>query len=376
MDGSPKKLRVLIAPLDWGLGHATRCMRVADFLLENKWEVAWAHCGRSGELLRKHYPDLDHFKLEGAQINYPANSSVLASIIRQGPGFLRSVGKENKKLEELCKAEHFDLIISDNRYGLHHDHVPSVMISHQLNIQLPGLMGNIATSWATRKVIERALDPFEEIWVPDSHVYRFSGSLSENDKLNSKTQLVGLLSRFQSRVEWDESCELLWDYLKDLELPNIFLISGPQPAATAFAENLKNEALHLELPGLMAQGKPEDVDQIENVQDLILASHLPDAVFDRLIQRAEIIICRSGYSTLMDISVYGKKALLIPTPGQTEQEYLADLFTQRKWSHSVPEKELDLARDISLAREMAGIPKVDSGDLLLKCISRWKDRLT
>jgi len=361
----------LVAPLDWGLGHATRCIPIIRELQRQGWEVIIAADRAPLVLLREAFPQLETIQFPGAQIVYPKRGGVVLHFVWQTPGFLRSVRQEHKALDRLLRSRKIDLVISDNRYGLYTKRVPCVLISHQLRIRVPGVP--VAESMVSRFVKFYAAR-FRAVWVPDwPGDENLSGLLSTHRSIPANVRYIGPLSRFAPdggpELPAGAPLDPVYDALfAQGPFPVLFLVSGPEPAVSLFRTVLREQALRLNLRALLVLGKPEAQPVLQQEQNLFSIGHLPTAVLDRVLRETELVVCRSGYSTLMDLAVYNKKALLVPTPGQSEQVYLAQRFRERNWSHAVKQSRLDLATDLPQARACEGISQPFRSDVLRQAI--------
>jgi uncharacterized protein (TIGR00661 family) len=310
-----KSKKILVCPLDWGLGHATRLVPVIDQLLKLGADVFIGADNRPFAYLRQRFPECTFIQLPGFSVRYPANGSMALAMIKSYPEMLSTSKKAKLLLEEIIKENKIDIVISDNRYELSSDLAYCVFITHQLNIQTPGL-SKVGKPFITKK-INSYIRNFDELWIPDFEKEpSLSGKLSHNLKLPvNNFHFVGPLSRF-SLVKAKPSSEK----------PGLLvLLSGPEPQRTLLEELLINQAVHSGIKTTILQGKPESAGSSEN-RNVKLISHLPDDELVWLIKEAKTIISRPGYSTIMDLAVLGRKAIFIPTPGQTEQEYLANRF--------------------------------------------------
>ena len=216
-----RKIRVLIAPLDWGLGHATRCLPIIYELLRKGCEVCVACNERQAHLMRTEVPDVQIMPLPGYNFRYSKLGALnkLATIF-QVPKILIAIKREHRWLRDVFKKESFDLIISDNRYGFYNQTAYSVFITHQLQIQVPG------NKWLQR-ILEKwnyyFINRFNECWIPDFKVEpNLAGELSHPEVLPKiVVRYIGLLSRFENIVVSTR---------KPVDI--LILISGPEPQRT------------------------------------------------------------------------------------------------------------------------------------------------
>lgn len=319
--------RILICPLDWGLGHATRCIPLIRLLLEKKAEVMIAADGRPLELLKLEFPQLQFIVFKGYGIAYPAKGSMAFKMLLAAPGIIGRINSEQRELEQLIEKHNIDMVISDNRYGCYSNKIKSIFITHQLMIKAP-LAEN-----ALHKTVLRYIKKYSECWIPDvAGEKNLSGDLSHMYDVPANAFFIGALSRFKK----PESFTLQKKY--DM----LAIISGPEPQRTLFEELVKKEIQKTNLKALMACGKTESAATKTTTGNIELVNHLPAEELQEAILQSSVVIARSGYSTVMDLAALGKKAIFIPTPGQTEQEYLAAMFMRKGIAFSQQQQEFDL----------------------------------
>jgi uncharacterized protein (TIGR00661 family) len=329
--------RVLVAPLDWGLGHATRCIPIIYSLLEQNFEVIIAADGLVKILLTKEFPDVVFTHLKGYNIRYSNQKRWLPlRLLGQLPGLLLSIFREQQWLKSIVKEYRVDLIISDNRLGLHHVTIPSIYITHQLLIKT----GNRFTEWLAQKVHYFFINKYNTCWVPDNAIGNdLAGVLSHPQQLPAiPVKYLGPLSRFEKT-----DCEKKYDLL--------LILSGPEPQRTILEKILQEELKNFAGKVLLVRGLPGNTETvITNTDTITIADHLSATDLNTAIEQADWVICRSGYTSIMDLVKLGKKAILIPTPGQTEQEYLADYLLQQKRFYSVLQKDFSLTEALEHAK--------------------------
>lgn len=301
----PKK-RILIAPLNWGLGHATRCIPVIEALRKSGFEPIIASDGVALALLKKEFPDLLALELPSYKIEYAQHGANFKwKIFKQIPNLYRAVRDERKTIQKWIKDYQIDGIISDNRLGAHSRKIPSVFITHQLNV----LSGN--TSWLTTKIHHLFIKKFDECWVPDTdNKPNLSGKLGhlKNNSLN--VTYIGPLSRIQKK-----SCEKVYDLM--------VILSGPEPQRTLLEEKLKSELQNYEGNMLFVRGVIEEEQKTAKRFNITCYNYMNSLELEQAFNQSNVVLSRSGYTTIMDLAKLGKKAFFIPTPGQYEQEYLA-----------------------------------------------------
>ena len=316
------KKRILVAPLDWGLGHASRCVPIAETLQKEGYEVVFAASGRPLELLIQEFPKNDFIKLEGYNISYPKNGQMALSMLSQLFKIWRGIQHEHKQLQQIIDDYNIDGVVSDNRYGLYSKKVPCVFVTHQLQIQSPVFFESL------QKINFKYIQKFDECWVPDSDTHQLSGQLSIANNSSFKCQYIGALSRFE-KLEKTEDIDVL------------AIVSGPEPQRSMFEELLKNQLIASKLKAVLVLGKTEE-NKKEEIGNLKVVSHLNAKSLNQQMVNANVVISRSGYSTIMDIAKLHKKAIFVPTPGQTEQLYLAKYFYDKNRAFAMHQKELDI----------------------------------
>lgn len=238
----------------------------------------------------------------------------MATIARQLPRIAKAIRRENEWLKKIVNTHRIDGIISDNRFGLYHKKVPSVFITHQLNIQTP--LGSPA-GLLTRKMNYSRINRFTHCWIPDFEASPgLAGALSHPPKMPSiSCTYTGPLSRMQPAIAGEPKKMVL------------ILLSGPEPQRSLFERLIFSQLRPTELSFVVVRGLPDGKGpQVPALPNIVVYDHLPAKELNRCLAEAAVVVCRSGYSTVMDVCVVGAKAIMVPTPGQTEQEYLAALL--------------------------------------------------
>ncbi len=347
-----KKYRVLVAPLDWGLGHASRCVPLIHTLMKQGFEVVLAADHAPLAFLRKSFPKLEYHQLPGLKITYSKKLPSALSIALQSPAFLVSIRQEQKNLEHLLSKIRIDAIISDNRYGVHHPKIPSILLTHQLNLQLPVGAG------LANALLGKYIRKFSAIWVPDfpSLEQNLSGSLSHSAEANEKLRFIGPLSQF------GQDSVAAVPIIRKL----LVLLSGPEPNRTQLENRVLEQLEGVEFEVLIIRGLP--LKHEENLSDnpkIKVLNFLKGHELQTELMRSEVVLCRSGYSSVMDLFTLKKKAVLVPTPGQYEQEYLAKHLFENRLFYTVKENALSLPNEVERAIEFKGF-QADRGSSLLE----------
>lgn len=342
-----ERKKILISPLDWGLGHATRCVPIVHKLLSSGFDVTIAGSGRSLQYLSKQFPQLPVLELPGFSPKYSKKGSVFYKIVWQMPAFLKCIYKEHFLLIDIQKKYNFDYIISDNRYGLFCKGANSIIITHQLKVYLHGIFKLFEKP--LQVIIRMMLKKFDQVWVPDfGDDVNLSGVLSHSKYAEKNYEYIGLLSRFSTI---DES-----DIDTNLEKAQIVaIISGSEPQRTILEKILLEQLVKLPYKVQVFNGKPEKEEVFKLSDNVTVFSNASNEQLYTSIKNAEVVICRSGYSSLMDLAVFKSKAIVIPTRGQTEQEYLAKILDETKQAHSVYQEDIFLPQDISIAKQYSGV---------------------
>tara|TARA_B100000902_G_scaffold365033_1_gene385585 strand:- start:43084 stop:44139 length:1056 start_codon:yes stop_codon:yes gene_type:complete len=297
------KKRILIAPLNWGLGHATRVMPIINELKKNSFEIIISANGRSYELLKKEFPNDKFIKIKGVNIKYSNYLPMIICIAFQIPNIIFCIIREHIILNKKIKKYNIDGVISDNRFGMFSNKIPSVFITHQLNIISP-FLEKIITS-----VNYFLINKYTECWIIDDKKIKIAGKLSTPKKSLNKFCYIGNVSRMK--------------YKKQIKKYDIcFLLSGPEGQRKVFENIILKQIKNISGKLIMIQGKCES-NYKKNNNNLTVISCANSSDINKYILESKLIVCRSGYSTIMDLKKLNSNAVLVPTPGQTEQEYLA-----------------------------------------------------
>lgn len=304
------------------MGHATRVIPIINLLLAKNYEVIIATDGKPYDLLKEYFPNLVFEKMPGYNITY-ARKNMALDIFLQIPKIISGVISERKATREIVKKHVIDVVISDNRYGVRSKVCDSYFITHQLNIQAPflGKIINLVNHFFISK--------FKECWVPDLKTEKnLSGKLSKVNT-NFPIKYIGPLSRFS---EYSESLERGHDCL--------IMISGPEPKRSIFEKKLI-ESAHTSSFSNIGIISPKLFMEGYTSHTVSVYPQLEDKEFYNVINQSGVLITRSGYSTLMDCLFTRNDLFLIPTKGQTEQEYLASYFEENQWADSCSEDDFD-----------------------------------
>ncbi|WP_279309182.1 glycosyltransferase [Psychroserpens sp. SPM9] len=336
-----QKKRILIAPLNWGLGHATRCIPIINALLLHNFEPIIASDGEALELLRKEFPELESVELPSYKISYPKKGRHFKlKMLQNSPKMAKAITNEKKNVASIIVDYHIDGIISDNRLGVHNKALPCVFITHQLQV----LSGN--TTWLSTKLHQKIIKRFHECWVPDNlGELNLSGKLGHTLMYEMPVKFIGPLSRFTK---------------KDIPIVNdvLVLISGPEPQRTLLEEHLLKTFKNYNGKVVFVKGRIENEQQVSKENHMTIYNFMTSEELEHTINESKYIVARSGYTTIMDLTKLSKSAFFIPTPGQFEQEYLAKRLTKLGYTPSCRQKDftIDKLNEIS---EFKGLSAMD-----------------
>ncbi|MEI6695198.1 MAG: glycosyltransferase [Bacteroidota bacterium] len=348
-----EKKNILICPLDWGLGHASRCVPVIKAFIEANANVIIAADNRPLAFLSKEFPDLKCIRFPGYQIKYQRKGSLSLKFIAMLPQILIGIYQENRLLDKIIDEYAIDVVFSDNRFGLWNKKTKCIFMTHQVLIKSPVKFAFIDKMlYFINKMFIRN---YSECWIPDFEGnVNLSGDLSHKYKLPIDTYFIEPLSRFKYFEAINEN--------KKIDL--LVLLSGPEPQRTIFEAIILKQLANNTIKTVIVQGTPETEEAITISENLKIYSHLDTDTLQKFTQQANIILCRSGYSTIMDMAVFGKKAILVPTPGQTEQEYLANYYKGKKYFYTVTQKLFNLDEALEQSEYYTGIQLTSDGRIL------------
>lgn len=334
--------RILIAPLDWGLGHATRCIPIIRHLIETGNEPVIAASGRPLVLLREEFPDAESVEFEGYNISYPEGSGMAWKMFRSTPHILNRIKEEHTELQELIVRLKIDAVISDNRFGLHTEKVPCVYMTHQVMIKAPFFETTLY------RMHMNYMRKFTHVWIPDFEQDGLSGDLAHKYPKPFNGQYLGPLSRFQPTAT-EEATDVL------------VIISGPEPQRTRFEKLVLDQLKAFDGNTVAVLGTP-DRQRDETVGNARIVSHLNASELQKEMAAAKLVISRSGYSTIMDLAALGKQAVFVPTPGQTEQEYLAQKYHREGKHMMMTQRNFDLQKAWGSKADFGGFAQRSSSE--------------
>ncbi len=326
--------RILVCPLHWGLGHAARCIPIIHHLIKKGKEVVLAADGFPLALLREEFPALSYIHFPSYAIRYGRGKSQVWAMLKCFPAIVYGIYNEHRRLKKIIASHRIDCVLSDNRFGLWNKKIKSVYMTHQLMVKM------------TRKL--HFLEPI--VW----HIHRFfihkynlclipdeweegglAGDLTHKYPLPKNARFIGTLSRFSTLKQ------NTGEFSGNENYQIIAVLSGVEPQRSIFERILIDSLSKKEVKSLLVQGLPQKEQNIQQQGQLTIVSHLQTPQMAYYLQHVPMVICRSGYSSIMDLAALNKTALLVPTPGQTEQEYLATYLSIKKnLFQSVKQEEL------------------------------------
>ncbi|MEA2078065.1 MAG: glycosyltransferase [Candidatus Marinimicrobia bacterium] len=341
-----KNKTIIYAIIDWGLGHVTRSMPIIRRLINDGNKIILVSHGKALSMLKEEFPDCIIRDVKDIQIAYPKFGWMFVfKMVFQLPKMLWAWRHERRQVKALEKEFNSDLLITEMRLGFWSKKTPSILITHQLRFHLPKhlAMFMIFGEWFNRIVFRK----FNYIFVPDAEGSpNLSGDLSHNSSIakHPKVRYIGCLS---SVVPDEDPPE------KDIDI--LISISGPEPQRTQFEENVLTQLNDVQGKVVVTLGKPVTENNIvKQTENITVYSHLNRKEMGQMMQRAKHMVCRSGYSTVMELLALQKSALYVPTPGQTEQEYLAEYYKKEGLYSYCTQDKLDL-KDLKIdtSREIA-----------------------
>lgn len=303
------KKNILVAPLNWGLGHATRCIPIIKALEAHNFNPIIASDGVALALLKKEFPHLVSVELPPYDISYAEKGKNFKwKLLAQMPKMFKAVYSERKIVNQIIENHSIEGIISDNRLGVYSTKIPSIFMTHQLNV----LSGK--TSWLTTKVHSKFISKFNQCWVPDNDsMSNLTGKLGHLKNPLKNLVYIGPLSRFEKRR-------------KKIKYDLMVILSGPEPQRTLLEQKIIKELESYEGNVVFIKGVVEANQICSVIGSITFYNFMNSEQLENTFNQSEKVLCRSGYTTVMDLAKLGKKAFFIPTPGQYEQEYLAEKY--------------------------------------------------
>jgi uncharacterized protein (TIGR00661 family) len=350
-----KAKRILICPLDWGLGHATRCIPIIRMLLEQNAEVIIAADKGPLALLKNEFPQLTFVTLKGYGISYSKLLPMTLSMLLSIPKILSGIKHEHEELKKIVDQYAIDIVISDNRYGCWNNKTKNIFITHQLMIKTP------FGEKALHTIVAKYLKQYDECWVPDLEgENNLSGDLSHKYPVLENAYFIGALSRFSKK----ETTAFAYDIMA--------VLSGPEPQRSIFEKMVVEQLSKTNLKALVVCGLPSYTFSEKTVGEIKIVPHLDSKKMQEAVISSAVILSRSGYSSVMDLAILNKKVIFVPTPGQTEQEYLAKELKRKNIAFYQKQSRFDLKTALKENENYSGFKdKTYSDAMLLKRIQSF-----
>ena len=358
-----KSKNILVCPLDWGIGHATRSIPIIRTLCDNGANVVIAADRRPYALLKREFPQLEIIGFPGYEVSYPLNGARMAfEMVMQTPRLIWTINREHQKLKSLIEQHMIDLVISDERFGLWTKKVPCVYLTHQVMVKFPPWMAFLEKVFY--RMHRRWIELFTECWIPDLEgENNLTGDLAHKYPPPANAVYIGPLSRF---MRTGGAAATYNDKNRELESELLILVSGPEPQRTVFEKLILEQVKDFtSMNILILLGRTDEQIEQQYTDNVKIFSHLPSDSLDVAMKQAGMIVSRPGYSTIMDLALLGKKAIFIPTPGQTEQEYLASKFMREEKFFCESQVRFDLKSALAKAKGFTGMHITTNSEKLI-----------
>lgn len=353
-------MKILVAPLDWGLGHATRCVPIIREFLRQGAEVELATVKSNSFLLKNIFPNLRQRIAPSYNIVYPKHGYNMGLWLLKNGIHLRTVcNYEHRYAEAMVQRHHYDILFSDNRFGFFSKNAKSIYMTHQRRIAFPPMFSaleGIGVMWHNL-----VMKHFDEVWVPDLKEFPgYAGELSHVNISAVPTKFIGPLSRFKS----SKPCQKKYKF--------VAVVSGVEPARSMFEKKLTEALKNISGEHAIILGKPTSGFKSYKKNNIEFFTHLPDDKFANLINAAEWIISRGGYSTIMDMAVLKAKCIFVPTPGQYEQIVLAKDLSQNSAALTLKEHQLtaENLQKITVENSPINLPEPTDSELLKNAVQQ------
>ncbi|MBN1980618.1 MAG: hypothetical protein JW795_03745 [Chitinivibrionales bacterium] len=342
--------KVLVAALNWGLGHAARCIPIINALERFGAEVVIASDGAPLAFLKQEFPHLTAIELPAYGIEYSRKLPMVLSISMQMPKILLTIAKEQSFLRAIQQREHFTTVISDSRFGCLIPGMKNIYVTHQVRIKFPSSMSVFENLGALfHKMV---WNRFDAVWVIDRKEEMALSGVMGHDCADKKLTYIGIASRFTTVRPHEKTVDIC------------FLLSGPEPQRTMFEKMILARNWSEQKNYYLIRGLVQTRDTLALPQNWTVANHLSSVLLQQVLVSSKKIVCRSGYSTIMDLVRLGLGATLVPTPGQPEQEYLAEHLQRKLGFIAYPQHAIDF-NNLQDSENAGFKPYRESDDLTL-----------
>ena len=324
---------ILICPLEWGLGHAGRMIPLAEKLRDTGNNIFIGAGNEHLSFFRNELTGLTYINFPGFRPCYSGFLPQYLALLFRTPILIYHIILEHFRLKKIINENAIDIVISDNRFGLWNRKVKTVYVTHMPLIPFPKLFSFLEF---TGIILHRAvMKKYSFCFIPDlPGDLNMSGRLSHGVKLPGNVRYIGLLSRFTGLNSSPEDNPAGFDHYT-------IILSGPEPQREILKQKLTGIFKGKEAQVIILEGKPGDTTRMVRTDNIISCNHLPSRQIKEVITGSRGIITRSGYTTIMELISLNCKALLIPTPGQTEQEYLASYLSEKGWFTTISQKNIN-----------------------------------
>jgi len=337
---------ILICPLEWGLGHAGRMIPLAAKLLAGKNNIFIGTGKEHHSFFRKELSGLHYIDFPGYSTSYSRYLPQYIAVLLKTPLLFYHIIAEHIRLKSIIEKHKIDIVISDNRIGLWNRKIKSVYVTHQPVIPFPEKLRFL--EWTGIRFHRFFIRKYTFCFIPDlPGNLNLSGRLTHGVSLPDNARFIGILSRFT------DQCPSLQENKEGFP-HNTLILSGPEPQRSILRQKLVRILEHAETPTVILEGKPGSSSEPVRSGNIISYNHLPSDEMKDMIRGSRNIISRSGYTTIMELISLGCTALLIPTPGQTEQEYLAEYLSGKGWFTSVKQKNIEAG--ITMTKRKVKLP--------------------
>ena len=327
-----KNNNILICPLEWGLGHATRMIPLARRLQERD-NTIFIGAGEDHLLLfRNEMPGLSYIQFPGFKPGYSRLLPQYIPLLLKTPLLIYHIIREHYRLKKIIQEYNINIVISDNRFGLWNKNIKTVYVTHMPLIPFPKSLRifEFIGIMLHRAIIKK----YSHCYIPDlPGELNVSGRLSHGIKLPDNVRYIGILSRFirEDPTSGDDTGKFPH---------NTVILSGPEPQKSILRQKLTDHLKERIPVTVILEGKPGKTGETSRTGNIRFYNHLPSLEMKEIITGSEKVIARSGYTTIMELISLNCSALLIPTPGQTEQEYLAEYLSGKSWFSYIKQKNI------------------------------------
>lgn len=349
---------ILICPLEWGLGHSARMIPLAVRLREMNYNVIIGAGIEHQSFFQNEIPGIKCIDFAGFKPRYSKYLPQYLSLLFKIPLLIYHIISEHKRLKKIILEHTIDIVISDNRFGLWNRNIKTVYISHQLRIPFPAAFRIF--EFIGIGIHKAIIKKYSYCFIPDlPGEINLSGRLSHGVRLPANTIYIGILSRFAGVVSFPSDSPVSYPH-------NTIILSGPEPQRSLLRKKLTMIVKDNYPKTIILEGRPDKGSGGSESDNIIYFNHLPAAAMKELITGSETIISRSGYTTIMELISLNCSALLIPTPGQTEQEYLAGYLHEKGWFSKISQKDLEEKIPEEINQKVPGDEIISQSRLLLE----------